>query len=85
MDSPQVGFRRAAVASWALVGVGIAGVLGGSVLAYADTIEKQSAQASAGPAEAAPAAPVIAGTAVTTTTSMAPSYSPSYHSRTRGS
>jgi len=37
MDTPRQGFRRAAVASWALVGVGIAGVGGASALAYADT------------------------------------------------
>jgi protein TonB len=39
MDSPRQGFRRAAVASWALVGVGIAGVTGMSALAYADTFK----------------------------------------------
>jgi protein TonB len=39
MDSPRLGFRRAAVTSWALVGVGVAGVAGASVLAYADTVK----------------------------------------------
>jgi hypothetical protein len=39
MDSPRLGFRRAAVTSWALVGVGIAGVVGASALAYADTVK----------------------------------------------
>jgi hypothetical protein len=39
MDSPRLGFRRAAVASWALVGVGIAGVAAASALAYADTVK----------------------------------------------
>jgi hypothetical protein len=39
MDSPRLGFRRAAVTSWALVGVGIAGVAGASALAYADTVK----------------------------------------------
>jgi periplasmic protein TonB len=39
MDSPRLGFRRAAVTSWALVGVGIAGVAAASALAYADTVK----------------------------------------------
>jgi hypothetical protein len=38
MDSPRLGFRRATVTSWALVGIGIAGVAGASTLAYADTV-----------------------------------------------
>ena len=43
MDTPRQGFRRAAVASWALVGVGIAGVGGASALAYADTVKPAQA------------------------------------------
>lgn len=39
MDSPRLGFRRAAVTSWALVGVGITAVAGASALAYADTVK----------------------------------------------
>jgi hypothetical protein len=39
MDSPRLGFRRAAVTSWALVGVGVAGVAAASALAYADTVK----------------------------------------------
>lgn len=39
MDSPRLGSRRAAVTSWALVGVGIAGVAGSSALAYTDTVK----------------------------------------------
>jgi protein TonB len=39
MESPRKGFHRAAVTSWALVGVGVAGVAGASVLAYADTLK----------------------------------------------
>ncbi|NTY61537.1 hypothetical protein [Mycolicibacterium sphagni] len=38
MNSPRSGFRRAAVASWALAGIGVAGVAGASALAYADTL-----------------------------------------------
>lgn len=38
MSSPRSGFRRAAVASWALSGIGVAGVAGASALAYADTV-----------------------------------------------
>ena len=37
MDSPRLGFRRATVTSWVLVGIGAAGVAGASSLAYADT------------------------------------------------
>ncbi|GAS93008.1 putative uncharacterized protein [Mycolicibacterium brisbanense] len=37
MNSPRSGFRRAAVASWALAGLGAAGVAGASALAYGDT------------------------------------------------
>jgi periplasmic protein TonB len=39
MDSPRAGFRRATATSWALVGIGIAGVAGASTLAYADTVK----------------------------------------------
>jgi hypothetical protein len=37
MDSPRSGMRRARAVSWALAGLGIAGVAGTSTLAYADT------------------------------------------------
>lgn len=37
MNSPRSGFHRATAASWALVGLGVAGVAGASSLAYADT------------------------------------------------
>lgn len=39
MNSPRSGFRRAAATSWALAGVGVAGVAGASTLAYADTFK----------------------------------------------
>jgi hypothetical protein len=39
MDSPRSGFRRAAATSWALAGLGVAGVAGASVLAYGDTVK----------------------------------------------
>jgi protein TonB len=39
MDSPRSGFRRAAATSWALAGLGVAGVAGASALAYADTVK----------------------------------------------
>lgn len=39
MDSPALGFRRATIASWALVGVGVAGVAAATTLAYADTVK----------------------------------------------
>ncbi|HKH50540.1 MAG TPA: hypothetical protein VKA77_01845 [Mycobacterium sp.] len=44
MDSSRSGFRRAAAASWALAGIGIAGVAGASVLAYGDTVKPVSAE-----------------------------------------
>jgi hypothetical protein len=37
MDSPRSGFRRAKAASWALAGLGVAGVATASGLAYGDT------------------------------------------------
>ncbi len=43
MDSPRSGLRRAAVASWALAGIGVAGVVGASALAYADTVKPPAA------------------------------------------
>jgi hypothetical protein len=45
VDSPRTGFRRASVASWALVGIGIAGVAGASALAYADTVKPPPTEA----------------------------------------
>ena len=53
MDSPRSGLRRAAIASWALAGIGVAGVAGASALAYVDTF-KATAEAPA--EEAIPAA-----------------------------
>ena len=54
MDSPRPGFRRAAVTSWALVGVGIAGVAGASALAYTDTVKPAAADVGADAAIPAP-------------------------------
>ena len=74
MDSPRLGFRRAAVTSWALVGVGVAGVAGASALAYADTVKPAVADVGAdaaiptheelilSPAENLPPAPDIVTT-----------------------
>ncbi|MDX1872499.1 hypothetical protein SBI67_10230 [Mycolicibacterium sp. 120266] len=39
MESPRSGFRRAGAVSWALTGLGVAGVAGASTLAYADTFK----------------------------------------------
>lgn len=47
MTSPRSGFRRAAVASWTLAGLGVAGVAGASALAYADTYKAPVAEATA--------------------------------------
>jgi hypothetical protein len=54
MDSPRLGFRRAAVTSWALVGVGMAGVAGASALAYTDTVKPAVADVGADAAIPAP-------------------------------
>lgn len=54
MDSPRLGFRRAAVTSWALAGVGIAGVAGASLLAYTDTVKPAVADVGADAAVPAP-------------------------------
>jgi hypothetical protein len=54
MDSPRLGFRRAAVTSWALVGVGMAGVAGTSALAYSDTVKPAVADVGADAAIPAP-------------------------------
>jgi protein TonB len=74
MDSPRLGFRRAAVTSWALVGVGVAGVAGASALAYTDTVKPAVADVGAdaaiptreelvpSPAENLPPAPDVATT-----------------------
>jgi periplasmic protein TonB len=47
MNNPRSGFRRAAVASWTLAGIGVAGVAGASALAYADTYRPPVAEAPA--------------------------------------
>jgi protein TonB len=84
MDSPRLGYRRAAVTSWALVGVGVAGVAGASTLAYSDTVKQAVADVGAdaaipapeelvpSPAENRPPAP----SSPATTTPQAPEYIP---------
>lgn len=52
MTSPRSGFRRAAIASWALAGLGVAGVAGASEMAYADTLKPPAAE----PVDASPEA-----------------------------
>lgn len=65
MTSPRSGFRRAAVASWTLAGIGVAGVAGASALAYAETYKPPAAEvpvdavAPAAPVELPPAPPVV--------------------------
>ena len=65
MNSPRSGFRRAAVASWTLAGIGVAGVAGASALAYADTYKPPVAEvpvdavAPAAPVELPPAPPAV--------------------------
>lgn len=65
MKSPRSGFRRAAAASWALAGIGVAGVAGASALAYGDTLKPvadavpQTAEPSADIAVSGPPAPPV--------------------------
>jgi protein TonB len=65
MDSPRSGFRRAAATSWALAGIGIAGVAGASALAYGDTVKPAAAElppvdpAATDPAVILPLAPPV--------------------------
>ncbi len=69
MTSPRSGFRRAAATSWALAGVGLAGVAGASALAYADTFKPpprvepadvpEQSQVGTEPSPDAPQAPAI--------------------------
>jgi len=56
MSSPRSGFRRAAIASWLLAGIGVAGVAGASQLAYAGTLKPVAEEQ---PAEEQPAAAAI--------------------------
>ena len=83
MTTPHPGFRRAATVSWSLAGIGVAGVVGASLLAWADTVDKQLdapiADSVAEPAPATRSAPT------TTTMPIAPSYAPQFHTRSRGS
>ena len=60
MNAPRSGFRRTAIATWALAGIGVAGVAGASKLAYADTVKPAEPPA----AEQLNAAPVPAPAAV---------------------
>jgi hypothetical protein len=82
MDSPRSGFRKAAVTSWALAGIGIAGVAGASALAYADTVKPPPAAAPADvdqtPAglETTPASQVPPAPVITTTDAPPPPQSP---------
>ncbi len=82
MDTSHPGFRRAAAISWTLAGVGAAGVVGASLLAWGDTLEKQADSALPGSVAELPEATL---SRPTTTTSMAPSYAPRMQTRSRGS
>lgn len=84
MDAPAPRIRRAATVSWTLAGVGIAGVVGSSLLAWADTVEAKTQYAQPESAQQ-PAAPVLPAPEMTTSTSVSPSYSPRAHTRSRGS
>ena len=87
MNTPRSGFRRAAVASWTLAGIGVAGVAGASALAYADTYRPPVAEATApeavepavvdAPVNLPPAPPVVLPEPVATE-APAQTYAPKY-------
>lgn len=68
MNSPRSGFHRATAASWALAGLGVAGIAGASSLAYGDTFKPapeapvRVATAAAPEVPDLPAAPEVATT-----------------------
>lgn len=67
MDTPRSGFRRATATSWALAGIGIAGVTGASTLAYADTVSvtaKPSTDVTATIVETGPPSPPAAASPI---------------------
>lgn len=89
MDSPRSGLRRAAAASWALAGLGIAGVTGASTLAYADTFKPPAAESPVIPVvvptppessvttvTAEPSPPSVAPESVIAATPVVPEYTP---------
>lgn len=79
METSRDGIRRVAT-SWALIGVGAAGVLGATGVAYADLMKAPAAETSALPWQITPP---LAPT--TSSTSINPSYSPKTHTRSSGS
>lgn len=82
MNSPRSGFRRAAVASWTLAGLGVAGVAGASALAYAGTVKPAVEEAPIAVApgdaqqQAAPAAPATPAASAMTDPPTAPAGAP---------
>jgi hypothetical protein len=83
MDSTRLGFRRATVTSWVLVGIGAAGVAGASSLAYGDTFRPPVVNIpvdAAVPTELAPAPEVTLETTVdqppVRTSQPVPEYTP---------
>jgi len=73
MNSPRSGFRRTAVATWTLAGIGVAGVAGVSELAYADTLKPAEPPAAVQSEAVSPVPPVQpAGTAPAIAPDQAP-------------
>ena len=84
MEIPQAGICRTAT-SWAMIGIGTAGVFGATTYALTDAMKIQaSTQTAASPADLT--VPLAAdGYDMMATTSTAPSYAPKTHSQSRGS
>jgi protein TonB len=79
MDSPRSGMRRARAVSWALTGLGIAGVAGTSTLAYADTFRPPATEVPTVAGDPAP--PGTPGTGVIQSPETPRALEPDYTSR----
>lgn len=82
MDTPRSHTRRTAT-SWALIGIGAAGVVGAGALLCAEAVSPAPVEPAAYPGTLTPPLNGPSGK-TTTTTSVGPSYAPG-HTRSRGS
>ena len=82
MDAPRSHTRRTAT-SWALIGIGVAGIVGAGALTCAEAVSAPAVEPAAYPGQLTPALTGPSGK-TTTSTSVGPSYSPG-HTRSRGS
>ncbi|WP_099024661.1 hypothetical protein [Mycolicibacterium palauense] len=85
MTGRHPGFRHAAATSWALVGVGVAGTLGASLLAYLGTSQSSDLEVDQGSAVTLLDDAPISRPQTPTSTSVSQSYAPRIHARSFGS